>query len=194
MDFSHGIRAALTALGGVVPSMVILGLSLGALAVRRAWWPAAWLVAALILAIGISVATKVAFYAWDIRFGLAVFRGASGHALRATAMYPSFAWIVFAGSSRRRSAVALAAGILVALAVTLSTIEPAMHTSVEAFAGALIGAGVPMAIGRAGRLTALPTRLQLSLVACAIASCAFLPATDYDFEQRVVDFSGYLND
>jgi hypothetical protein len=187
------LRPILTALAGVVPACVMACLSVVGLGMRQAWRRAAMFMALVLVAIGISVATKIAHYAWDVRYGLAVFRGASGHAARAAALYPGFAWIVFSGSSRRRCRIAITAGALVALAITIATIDKAMHTPLESIIGALVGAAVPIAMMRAGQLKPLPARQQALLVACAITLCAALPATDYDFEQRVVDFSNYLH-
>ncbi len=193
MDHWHALQHALVALGGVVPTCVIVCLSLIALGARGAWRRAALFVLVLFVMMGIGIATKILHYAWDVSYGLVVFRGASGHALRATALYPTFAWIVFAGMSRRRCAGWVVVGALVALAVTIAAIDKAIHTPAEAFVGAFLGAVVPVVVARAGRLESLPGRLQALLVAAAIALCAALPATTYDFEQRVVDFSRYLH-
>lgn len=192
MDDWHAIQRVLVGLGGVVPACVIACLCVIALGARGAWQRVALFLSALLVAIGIGVASKVLHYAWDVSYGLAVFRGASGHALRAAALYPAFAWIVFTGSSRRRCTTWVVIGSLVALAVAIATIDKAIHTPVEAFTGALLGAIVPILIARAGPLPPLSGRLQALLVACAIALCVALPATHYDFERRVVELSQRL--
>jgi hypothetical protein len=177
--------------GGVGPTGGVACLSLVALAARGAWGRAAKFFALLLAVLGLGVATKVVHYAWDANYGLGLFRGASGHALRAAALYPTFAWLVFAGSPRR-CAIATTLGALLAASVAIASIDPRIHTAAETLAGCVIGMTVPLVVGRWKGLEALRGRWQLLLVACAIVLVAAMPANPLDFEQDVADYSTFL--
>jgi hypothetical protein len=188
----HEIPTQLVELGDSAPTGAIVCLSVLALCMRRAWRNVAVLVGLSLLVVGFSLATKVAFDAWGFSFGLANFSGASGHASRAAAAYPTFGWIVFAGSSRVRRLLGVGIGVLFAWNVIMQTIETTMHTPAEAFTGALIGALVPIAFARAGELEPLPDLAQASLVAVATALCAWLPVMPWDIEGWIAGFSQHL--
>ena len=186
------IPTALVELGDADPAFAIACLSLAALGARGTWRRAALFVGIVLAALALMVVSKVVFYALDPGFGKAAFHGGSGHATRAFAMYPTFAWIVFAGSSRVRRLIGVGIGVLIAFDVTIATIVTGMHTPAEAFLGALIGAAVPIAMTRSGELKPLPDLLQAALILCAIALCATVPVMPYDFEKMIAHFARHL--
>src|SRR5215217_3190106 len=68
------------------------------------------------------VATKVAWYGWGIGIPEWKFAGLSGHAMRACAVYPVVFYLMFLKASRGVRHVALAAGVLLAVLISLSRV------------------------------------------------------------------------
>ena len=156
---------------------------------RREWRMAAIWPLCLLLAITIGTLTKVLYYAWDIQFGLEKFRGFSGHVLRAAAVYPTFSYAIFSGSSRLRVFAGIALGALIACLVLFGAVHNGIHALAEALAGAVAGAIAAAAICRFGPLQPLRGSTQILIVVCACLLWFAMPIFDYDLEQRVVDFS-----
>ena len=177
------------AFGGVVPTGIFAAFAVVAFLERREWRMAASWPLCLLLAIAIGTATKVMYYAWDIEFGFGRFHGFSGHTLRAAAVYPVFAYALFAGSSRPRTFAGLALGLLIACMVVIGAVHNEVHTFAEALAGAITGAIAAIAICSRGPLPPLRGSTQILIVACACLLWFATPLFDYDLEQRVVDFS-----
>jgi hypothetical protein len=177
------------AFGGVVPTGIFAFFAAMAFLERRAWRVAASWPLVMAVAIAIGTATKVMYYAWDIEFGFGKFHGFSGHTLRAAAVYPVFAYSLFAGSSRPRMVAGLAVGSLIACMVVIGAVRNEVHTFAEALAGAITGAIAAVAICSRGPLQPLRGTTQMLIVACACLLWFATPIFDYDLEQRVVDFS-----
>lgn len=175
--------------GSVVPTGIFASFALLALLERRAWRVAASWPLCLLVAIAIGTATKVAYYGWGFEFGLEKFRGSSGHALRAAAVYPFFAYALLSGSSRQRTVTGIVVGALIACLVVIGAVRTETHTFAEAFAGALTGGLATAAICSRGPLAPLRGTTQILIVICACLLWFATPIFDFDLEQVVVDFS-----
>lgn len=103
------------------------------------WRAALWL-AMVMLAVGITTASKIAFIGWGIGSARLDFTGFSGHAMHAAAVLPLLAGSIAAGSTRwvRLGAVTLA--LALAMLVALSRVKVGAHSPSEALLGYLLGA------------------------------------------------------
>lgn len=180
------------AFGGVVPTGIFAFFAGVAFVERRIWRVAASWPLYLLIAVAIGAATKVAYYGWGIQFGLGRFHGFSGHTLRAAAVYPAFAYALFAGSSRSRVLGGIVLGSLIACMVLFGAVHNEIHTFAEALAGAITGASAAVAICSRGQLSPLRGSTQILIVACACLLWVAVPPFNYDLEQVVVDFSKWL--
>lgn len=180
------------ACGGVVPTGIFAFFAVVAFLERRLWRAAFIWLLCLLLAVAIGTATKIAYYGWNIEFGLGKFRGFSGHALRAAAVYPVFAYALLAGSARRLVFSGMALGSLVACLVMFGAVYNGIHTFAEALTGAVTGAVAAIAMCNRGPLPSLRTSTQILIVACACLLWAAMPLFNFDLEQVVVDFSKQL--
>jgi hypothetical protein len=168
--------------GGLVPALSTTCLSFLALYACGTWRRATVLATTLAIAFSIGVATKFAFHKWGAIHLVTEFRGASGHALNAAAVYPPFAWILSAGLSPRRKATAVAAGIFVACMVTIAAMVSGIHTPAEALVGALVGSLVPISMASTGRIQGLPGRSRSLIFVCAIALWTFVAIHQEKFD------------
>ena len=177
------------AFGGVVPTGIFALFALVALLERRAWRVAASWPLWLLVAIAVGTATKVVYYGWGIEHGFIRFRGFSGHTLRAAAVYPTFAYALFAGSSRFRVVGGMVLGSLIACMVLFGGVHNGIHTFAEALTGGVTGAVAAFAICSRGPLPPLRGSTQILIVACACLLWIAIPPFRFDLEQVVVDFS-----
>lgn len=102
---------------------------------RAAWrWPVA-----VLLAMAVIVAGKLAF---DL-FGLAVPRwqlyNVSGHAMFAALLYPTLVGLIFSGFSRAWRGFGVALGVLLAAALAAALVWRLDHTLAETLLGAVVG-------------------------------------------------------
>jgi len=88
------------------------------------------------------VATKVAFYGWGIGVEAVDFAGFSGHSMRAAAVYPVTFYLIYRSSGRRAGYLAAAAGVLLAVLISISRVMVHAHSVSEAVTGALLGFAV----------------------------------------------------
>ncbi|TJZ67152.1 phosphatase PAP2 family protein [Chitiniphilus eburneus] len=100
---------------------------------RGAW---RWL-AALTLAIGLTLVSKLAFLGWGIGLRALDFTGISGHAMYAAAVWP-VAGALLASPTRRRLGLTL--GGVLALLIGVSRLGLAVHSPSEVVAGWMVGA------------------------------------------------------
>jgi len=85
------------------------------------------------------VATKIAFYGWGIGVEAVDFAGFSGHSMRAAAVYPVAFYLCFRSSGPRAGYLAAAAGVLLAVLISISRVEVQAHSVSEALTGFLLG-------------------------------------------------------
>ncbi len=103
---------------------------------RRA---ALWL-AMVLLAVGITAASKIAFIGWGIGSARLDFTGFSGHAMHAAAVMPLLAGSIAAGSRRWVRLGAVTVALALAMLVALARIKVGAHSPSEALLGYLLGA------------------------------------------------------
>lgn len=91
------------------------------------------------------VITKMAFMGWGIGVASVEFAGFSGHAMRASAIYPVLTFLLsrWAPSWGRHMGVAI--GVVLAAMISISRIYVGGHTPSEAYAGCLLGLAVAFA-------------------------------------------------
>lgn len=140
---------------------------------RRA---ALWL-AMLVLAVGITAASKIAFIGWGIGSASLNFTGFSGHAMHAAAVIPLLLGCVAAGSPRwvRRSAMAFALSL--AALVALSRVVIGAHSPSEAVLGFALGAlssSLALTLGHPPH-SHLPRWLLASVLAALLLNSSALP-------------------
>lgn len=103
---------------------------------RRA---ALWLTM-LVLAVGITAASKIAFIGWGIGSARLNFTGFSGHAMHAAAVIPLLLGCVAAGFPRWARLGAVVFALALAALVALSRVVIGAHSPSEAVLGFLLGA------------------------------------------------------
>ncbi len=100
---------------------------------------ALWWMTLLGAAIGLTTATKIAFFGWGLGWPALDFTGVSGHAMFAAAVYPLLAAALSAQASPARQQVAMALGAALALLVGISRLALGVHSVSEVVAGLLVG-------------------------------------------------------
>lgn len=143
-------------------------------------------------AMGVAVASQIAFIGWGVGIQSLDFTGFSGHATRAGAVFPVALFLLFERRGRRRAERPLAgraerrregwlragllAGALLAVAVAVARVKVGAHSPSEAVAGCLLGlatAALFVARSRAARDFS-PQPLLLGLLAATF----LLPRAD----------------
>jgi membrane-associated phospholipid phosphatase len=126
-----------------------IGVAIGVwLLAGRAWtMSAAW---GLLFGAGMAlvVATKVAFIGWGWGVASLEFAGISGHAMRAAAVFPVLGYLASrqAGAPLRHAMVA--AGVLLALLISVSRVPVLAHSVSEVVTGCLLGWAIAAAFIR----------------------------------------------
>jgi membrane-associated phospholipid phosphatase len=112
------------------------------LLVGRAWRMAFWW--ALLFGAGmvVVIVTKIAFIGWGIGSQLFDFTGASGHATRATALYPVIFYLLLKEAPARVRHTGIAAGLALGVLVAISRVVLRDHSVSEVVAGCLLGAAI----------------------------------------------------
>jgi hypothetical protein len=183
VDWFQTQAYALFSFGGLVPALSTTCLSVLALSACGARSGVMKLLTMLAIAFGIGVATKLAFHRWGAIHLITEFRGASGHALNAVAVYPTFAWILSAGSSPIRKTTAVAVGIFAAFIVTIAAMVSGIHTPAEALVGAFVGSLVPISMAGTTEVRGLPARSRSLILVCAIVLWTFLAIHQLQFDE-----------
>ena len=166
----------LSALGGLnVTALLAVGVAAWLVAARC--WRLA-LVWCLVFggAVLVAAASQVAFIGWGIGIRALAFTGCSGHAVRASAVFPVVLFLLIERGSPRLRRGAVAAGSLLGVAVALARIQVGAHSASEALSGCALGlaaAGLFLARARAAHDRS-PRPLLLGLLAATI----LLPRAD----------------
>ncbi len=130
----------LTSFGGIVvtapaATAIAVWLMLG-----RSWRLAAWWAALFMGGMAIVVLTKIAFIGWGLGIRSLDFTGISGHAMRATAVYPVLFYLLMLRSTSPLVRLSgLLAGWGVAIAIDISRVIIHAHSISEAVAGFILG-------------------------------------------------------
>jgi membrane-associated phospholipid phosphatase len=167
----HSAWSAVTNLGNaglLLPAAAVISALLLA---ARAWRLAGWWSLGFALAVGLVVASKVAFLGWGIGIRALDFTGVSGHAMLAAAVLPVLGFLL----TRDRggvSALAISCGVALGVAVGWSRWVLGMHSLSEVLAGLALGALVAAAFVRQARRTGGPVLHAWVLAALLLLDAA----------------------
>ncbi|UXY16990.1 phosphatase PAP2 family protein [Chitiniphilus purpureus] len=132
---------------------------------RAAAWRWLWLLG---LAVGITIASKLAFLGWGLGIRALDFTGVSGHAMYAMAIWPMLAAVLTEGRAPTLRMTALGGAVLLALAVGWSRLKLGVHSPAEVVSGALLGGAV--AAAAVGGVRAGPAWRPALLLAAVLGS------------------------
>jgi hypothetical protein len=144
------------------------------LAAGRAWRMA--LLWGLLFASGLVVvlATKVAFIGWGLGVESLDFTGVSGHAMRASAIFPVIAWLFLQRSNPLARNLGILLGVGLGLLVTVSRVVLHYHSLSEAASGWILGSVLALVFIHVGN--GLP-RPELNRWLIALAMMGLLPTS-----------------
>lgn len=98
----------------------------------------AW-VALFGVGMALVVITKIAFMGWAIGVESVQFAGFSGHAMRATAVYPVAGYLLLRSSGAWARWLGAGAGVLLSIMIAVSRVPVLAHSVSEAVTGAILG-------------------------------------------------------
>lgn len=104
-----------------------------------AWRMALWWCGSFAFALTIVAATKIAFVGWGIGIDALHFSGISGHAMRASAVYPVIFYLALQRSPRPVKTSGVLLGLAIALLIGVSRLVLHTHSVSEVVAGWLLG-------------------------------------------------------
>jgi membrane-associated phospholipid phosphatase len=110
----------------------------------RAWRMALWWSLLFTCGLALVAATKIAFIGWGIGINALDFTGMSGHAMRATAVFPVIVYLVLQRSAATVRASGVLLGTLIGVLVGVSRVALHVHSVSEAVAGCAIGGAVSL--------------------------------------------------
>lgn len=163
-----------------------------AIAATALWWTGqkkaamVWLMA-LVLAVALTLATKILFFGWGIGIAAINFTGISGHTLLATSILPVLlAWLTGENKSRPTLTGAFA-GLLLAVIVGLSRLVLGAHTISEIVPAWIIGFVVSnLTLRSLDTQNACPSPVRLSpllfLLSFTAAGSSYLPTEDWEIK------------
>ncbi len=173
----------------VVPITILTAITLLAFAMRGAWREVVLWLILLNVAIALGAGTKVLHYGWNANYGFAMFRGFSGHTLRAAAVFPLFAYAVMAGAPRLHLFASIALASSFAALVVVAAVIYHVHTLPESLAGAALGGLSVWILCRRRVLPPLPAAARTMLVLVTIALWLWIPTWRPDLEEKLRHFS-----
>jgi len=141
MSWWHGLSML-----GSLPVTGPLGVAIAAwLLAGRSWkLSLSW---CLLFGLGmlLVMATKLAWIGWGVGMPDVKFGGLSGHSMRACAVFPVASYLAFHNAEEGGRRLATAAGVALALLVSVSRVPVLAHSWSEVVSGALVGLGVSAA-------------------------------------------------
>jgi membrane-associated phospholipid phosphatase len=156
----------------LLPAALIIALWL---LVGRAWKMAFSWCLLFGFAMIIVIATKLAFIGWGIGSASLDFTGVSGHAARATAIFPVLFYLSLQGKPRKINSIVVVLGYLLGLVITVSRVIVHAHSISEAISGCVLGSLVSLIFLWVANDQAISIRRRWLLV----PSFIFLMATPY---------------
>ncbi|HUW28414.1 MAG TPA: phosphatase PAP2 family protein [Sulfuriferula sp.] len=129
----------ITRFGGIVVTAPAAAAITAWLMMGRAWRLAAWWCVLFIGGMALVVATKIAFIGWGLGIQALDFTGISGHAMRATAVYPVLFYLALLRTSPLVRKLSGLTGMGVAIAIDISRVVIHAHSISEAVAGFMLG-------------------------------------------------------
>jgi len=130
---------AITSIGDSTITLSIGLIIVTWLFVGRAWHLALSWCIAFGIAMLIVTASKIAFIGWGIGSEALDFTGFSGHAARATAVFPMLFYLAFQRAPRRIFSIPVVLGWLFSLVICVSRVVVGAHSISEAVTGAIMG-------------------------------------------------------
>lgn len=91
------------------------------------------------------VLTKLAFIGWGLGVASVEFAGFSGHAMRAAAVFPVAFYLASRHTSLPVQRCSVAAGVVLAMLISISRVPVLAHSVSEAFTGCVLGLAVAAA-------------------------------------------------
>ncbi len=138
------------------------------LCAARAWRLAAWWCVLFGGALFVVTATKVAYAGWGIGIAAIDFRGFSGHAMRAAAIAPVFAFLLAQRKAGLLRQAAIGAGVLFAIGIAISRLVLAVHSVSEVVSGLALGFAAAWLFIRVARQAPMIYLDRFTLVFCAV--------------------------
>ncbi|HEY5798706.1 MAG TPA: phosphatase PAP2 family protein [Burkholderiaceae bacterium] len=119
--------------------------------------------------LGMVLATKVAFFGWGLGIRSLDFTGLSGHAARASAVFPVMAYLIFRKYGRAQRIAGTLLGVALAMLASWSRVVVEAHSVSEAVSGCaagLLAAGAALAVLRKvqGSISSAPLLLAAVLL------------------------------
>ncbi len=166
----------LTSFGGIVVTAPAAAAITAWLMMGRAWRLAAWWCVLFIGGMALVVATKIAFIGWGLGIQTLDYTGISGHAMRATAVYPVLFYLVMLRSAPFVRRLGAATWFGVAIAIDISRVVIHAHSISEAVAGFVLGGLISVIFLRsAASLKTLPvSRWALAAGLLAVVAASYL--------------------
>jgi membrane-associated phospholipid phosphatase len=144
------------------------------LAAGRAWRMALLWSSLFASGLVVVLATKIAFIGWGLGIEALDFTGVSGHAMRASAIFPVVAWLFMQRSSATARNLGILVGITMGLLVTASRVVLHYHSLSESISGWMLGSAVAFVFIHVAQ--SLP-RPELNRWLIALAMMGLLPTS-----------------
>ena len=158
----------ITRLGGLYVTLpAAIGIA-GWLCAARAWRPALWWCGLLCALLVLTVATKILFIGWGLGMPALNFTGISGHAIRATFIFPVLCWLAMHHAAPSSRFFSVLAGLLVGVLVGISRVKLHAHSVSEVVAGCVLGAGA------AALFLCIIEQPRVFVVDRAVIACSFI--------------------
>jgi membrane-associated phospholipid phosphatase len=110
----------------------------------RAWRMALWWCLLFAGGLAIVAATKIAFIGWGVGISAIDFMGMSGHAMRATAVFPVIFYLILQRSPATVRGAGVMLGLSIGALVAVSRVALDVHSVSEAVAGCAMGGAVSL--------------------------------------------------
>jgi membrane-associated phospholipid phosphatase len=165
----------ITSFGDTVVMMPAAAAIVAWLVIGRAWRMAFWWSVLFTAGLVLVVATKIAFIGWGLGIRALDFTGISGHAMRATAVFPVIVYLMLQKSAQGVRAWGVFAGVMLGVLLGISRIAVHAHSVSEAAAGCMLGAMVSLGFIWISRDLQKPA---LSRWLIAVSLLALLPTSN----------------
>jgi membrane-associated phospholipid phosphatase len=132
----------ITSLGDSVVTLPVAAAILLWLAAGNAWRMAFWWALLFTSGLALVIATKVAFIGWGMGSPVLDFTGISGHATRATSVFPVVLYLLLQRSAARVRWLGVLLGLGFGILIAISRVVLNDHSISEAAAGCVLGTAV----------------------------------------------------
>ena len=130
----------ITSFGGITVMAPAAAVIAAWLIIQGAWRMALWWCLLFIAGMGLVIATKLAFIGWGIGIRSLDLTGFSGHAMRATTVFPVMLYLMLQKSAPIVRAGGILLGIALGAAIGISRLALQVHSVSEVVAGCALGA------------------------------------------------------